>query len=291
MFGYLGRMILYENPFSNVGAAFQICALSLAPGFFAWTIWLILKQFMLAFGNRFGIGFSDLRLCSWFMAYICIFSTTMHMTGDLMQFFGNPLDEQLLLWGYTLAIATALLQVFCLILLASMTGFYFLQRRRYFRQQSHTPSCNARKFLQDREYEMAALRRSIPHIVVAFLFILVRCIYRLAAAIGGWNSRVNLDELTFAIVEGFTCCIAAGILINVHPAYSFLQLAEDELQYTKTDAATPEQKSIAAVDTLLPSSPVDLEKAQETEAVGDSKVPSSVDVVRVEERRKTLCTR
>jgi hypothetical protein len=45
MIGYLGRLMLFEHPYSDLRMAFQIVAISMAPVLFLRTIYLILEQY------------------------------------------------------------------------------------------------------------------------------------------------------------------------------------------------------------------------------------------------------
>ncbi|KAK2816749.1 hypothetical protein FQN49_008020, partial [Arthroderma sp. PD_2] len=53
--GYVGRIILHDNPFSSVGFQMQITTLIMAPAFFSAAIYLILKHLCLALGPNLSI--------------------------------------------------------------------------------------------------------------------------------------------------------------------------------------------------------------------------------------------
>lgn len=51
--GYIGRLILRQNPFSNLGFTMQICCLIMGPAWLAIGIYLTLKHVVRAYGTQY----------------------------------------------------------------------------------------------------------------------------------------------------------------------------------------------------------------------------------------------
>lgn len=60
-------------------------------------------------------------------------------------------------------------------------------------------------------------------IVLAYLTITVRCIYRIAEMSGGWRNPIMQDENTFIVLDGVMCLIACVALNVWHPGFLFKQ--------------------------------------------------------------------
>jgi hypothetical protein len=58
-------------------------------------------------------------------------------------------------------------------------------------------------------------------VIVAFLGIFVRCVYRIPELTGGWGNELMRNEPEFIVLEGVMIVIAVGALTIFHPGYCF----------------------------------------------------------------------
>lgn len=61
----------------------------------------------------------------------------------------------------------------------------------------------------------------IAALVVAYLCISIRCIYRIAEMAGGWGNPIMKDEPAFVVLDGFMCVVAVLALNIFHPGFLF----------------------------------------------------------------------
>jgi RTA1 like protein len=59
--------------------------------------------------------------------------------------------------------------------------------------------------------------------LVAYLFILIRCVYRIPEMSGGWSSPVMQNQILFIVLDGVMCVVAALVLNVFHPGMLFNQ--------------------------------------------------------------------
>jgi hypothetical protein len=60
-------------------------------------------------------------------------------------------------------------------------------------------------------------------ILVAYLFILIRCVYRIPEMSGGWSNPIMQNQILFIILDGVMCVVAALVLNVFHPGMLFKQ--------------------------------------------------------------------
>ncbi|KAG9187154.1 hypothetical protein G6011_05025 [Alternaria panax] len=207
--GYAGRLIMYNNPFDETGFQMQICCLIISPAFISAGIYLTLKHIVINFGESWS------RLPP-------VWYTRIFITGDILslvlQGAGGGVaatadaGSELLEIGTDLMIAGVVLQVVILscfgILLAEYTVRTYKRRDQL--------SAESLTLLQ-----RTSFRCFIFAIIIGFLGIYVRCVYRIPELTGGWRSELMREETEFIILEGVMIVLSVLVLTVFHPGYCF----------------------------------------------------------------------
>lgn len=60
-------------------------------------------------------------------------------------------------------------------------------------------------------------------VVVSYVAIFIRCVYRIAEMAGGWSNPIMQDQIAFIILDGVMCVIATVALNVFHPGFLFKQ--------------------------------------------------------------------
>ena len=174
--GYVGRIIMWDNPYDEAGFQMQICCLIISPAFLSAGIYLTLKYLVLIFGESWS------RIKPAWYTYVFI-------TGDLVSLvlqgvgggmaasadFGSEEQDN----GTDIMIAGVVWQVF------TLTVFGYLIIEYAFRTYRHRAelSPEATTLLQKKSF-----RCFIFAIAVGFVTIFARCIYRVPELAYGWRS-------------------------------------------------------------------------------------------------------
>ncbi|KAF2200288.1 RTA1-domain-containing protein [Delitschia confertaspora ATCC 74209] len=235
LLGYIGRLMLYNNPFNDNGFIIQICCLIISPAFVSGGIYLTLKHIVLSFGEE----WSRLRP-SWYTAIFItcdIFSLVLQGAGGGIASTADP-ESNMLDVGTNLMIAGVIFQVVVLIVFGYFLIEYFV---RTYRRRSQL-SASAYHLAQSRPFRMF-----IVAVSVAFLAVFVRCVYRIPELSNGWRSEIMRNEGEFIALEGVMIVIAVAVLTIFHPGYCFPALANT----IGSQKADPE-KSIRSNNSAIP---------------------------------------
>lgn len=192
--GHGGRIMLHFDPFDMAGFNIQICLLTMAPAFLAAGIYLCLKHLVLTFGE----GLSRIKP----MYYTWIFITCDFISLALQGAGGGTAataDDNMaqLNAGNNIMMAGLSFQVFTLVVFAAMSLEYFY---RVVRDVRRTGGAGLNP-------ETVRLRNSVnfklfcASLVVSYLAILIRCIYRVVEMAGGWGNPIMRDETLFIVLD------------------------------------------------------------------------------------------
>ncbi|KAK2749376.1 hypothetical protein FQN57_006308 [Myotisia sp. PD_48] len=222
--GYIGRIILRDNPFSITGFQMQICCLIMAPAFLSAAIYLTLKHLCLALGPN--LSLLKPRYYTWIFIGVDLLSLTLQGIGGGLAASSNGDRAQQDL-GANVMIAGIVWQVFTLVVFGILVGHFFW---RVNSEKRHSANPTAQKLWASRKFKLFLISTT-----VAFLAIFARCVYRIAEMVGGWRNHIMRDEISFIILEGFMCLVAAILLTAFHPGQCFPQMRGD---YEATRFAT-----------------------------------------------------
>ena len=213
LIGYIGRIMLWNNPFDSLGFQIQICCLIISPAFISGGIYLTLKHIVANFGEK----WSRLRpgWYTWVFISCDIFSLVLQGSGGgIAATADSGSDMQDV--GTNLMIAGVIFQVVILVVFGYLLAEYAF---RTYRRRDHLSADSLRLFNQ-RSFRLFALA-----IFVAYITILVRCGYRIPELTGGWRSELMRNEAEFIALEGVMIVIAVLVLTIFHPGYCFPALA------------------------------------------------------------------
>ncbi|EMD60833.1 hypothetical protein COCSADRAFT_192685 [Bipolaris sorokiniana ND90Pr] len=207
--GYIGRILLHENPWNDVGFNIQIVLLIFAPAFLAAGIYLTLKHVVIQFGQE----WSRLRP-SWY-TYIFIAADLLSL---VLQSAGGALaataedGDAILDIGTNIMIAGIIWQVVALALFGLLVLEYSI--RTYRRRDRLSPSALA--LWENRRFKFFC-----SAVIVAYVTILVRCVYRIPELLGGWGGELMQEEVEFIILEGAMIAITVLAQTVFHPGLCF----------------------------------------------------------------------
>ncbi|KAF2484963.1 RTA1 like protein-domain-containing protein [Neohortaea acidophila] len=230
--GYVAKMLLWQNPFSNTGFKATIVLLTFAPAFYAAGIYYTLKHICLTFGA----SFSRLRpkWYTWIFISSDIFSILLQAVGGAVSS-ASP-NLAVLSIGSDIMIAGLVTQVVTLVAFGILAADYAL---RVYRNRAHLNPATAalRTSLRFRLF-LAALW-------IAYLGILVRCCYRVAELAGGWtgSNRILKEEGLFIGLDSVPVGIAAVVLNVWHPGWCFPREEEQREVNEKVEGEASDEEA------------------------------------------------
>lgn len=173
LLGYVAKLLLWNDPFSDPGFKMSVVLLTFAPAFYAAGIYYTLKHICLTFGS----SFSRLRpqLYTYIFISCDVFSILLQAAGGALA--SAAQDTSLLRVGDNVMITGLATQVFTLVAFGVLAGDYALAVYRN-RANLNAATAELRQSMRFKLF-LAALW-------IAYLAILIRCCYRLAELAKGW---------------------------------------------------------------------------------------------------------
>jgi hypothetical protein len=187
--GYVGRVLLNDNPFSSAGFNMQITCLTLAPALIAAGIYLTLKHIVIRFGEDH--SYLKARYYTWLFIACDLLSLTLQGAGGGLAATSNDNPSQQLL-GNNLMMAGIAFQVVTLVVFAVMAALYYFRLSR-----SATHLSAAAESVKN----STGFKLFIGGFLVAFVTILIRCAYRIAEMAGGWRNPIMQNEMEFIVLD------------------------------------------------------------------------------------------
>ena len=206
--GYVGRILLKDNPFDEIGFDIQICCLIIAPAFLAAGVYLTLKYLVLTVGR----DYSRIRAkwYTWIFILCDLLSLVLQGSGGGIAATANTESGQKA--GNNLMMAGIVWQVVTLVAFGALVVDYCLSASRG--RNSFTQATV--NLISSRNFKLFA-----GAIVVSYTVIFTRCVYRIAEMAGGWANDIMQDEAGFIVLDGVMCAIAALCLTVFHPGLFF----------------------------------------------------------------------
>ncbi|KAL6711495.1 hypothetical protein ACN47E_004429 [Coniothyrium glycines] len=217
--GYVGRVMMHSNPWTESGFKLQICCLVLGPSFVAAAIYLTLKHFVLYCGPEHSL--IKARLYPWIFIGFDFGSIVLQAIGGGMAAAGGTHNAALINAGNNLIVAGIALQVVTMSVCGGLVLVYVF---RYRKARKNLASDEKSAYALDKEQgdiNLGKIRLFAWMIVLAFTTVLIRCIYRLPEMAGGWGNALMRNETEFLILDGMMIAIACIVLTVFHPAYWF----------------------------------------------------------------------
>lgn len=199
--GYAGRVIMHSNPWNESGFKLQICALVLGPSFVAAAIYLTLKHFVLYCGPQHSL--LKARLYPWIFIGCDFGSIVLQAVGGGMAAAGGTTNKKLIDGGNNLIVAGIAFQVVTMAVCGLLVLVYVF---RYRKARSAGSTIDEKSSYQvDKEQgdvRLGKVKLFGGMIVLAYVTVLIRCIYRLPEMAGGWGNALMRNETEFLLLDG-----------------------------------------------------------------------------------------
>ncbi|CZT17752.1 related to phospholipid-translocating ATPase [Ramularia collo-cygni] len=231
--GYIAKILLHDDPFSDIGFKMSVVVLTFAPAFFAAGIYYTLKHICLTFGS----SFSRLRPSMYTTVFIScdLFSIVLQAIGGGLASASTSMT--ILRVGDNVMIAGLAFQVATMVAFGALAADYGLAVRRN-RSSLNSKTEELRDSLRFKLF-LAALW-------IAYLCVLVRCCYRLAELAKGWSedNEILRNEDLFIGLDSVTCGIATLILNFWHPGWCF---PKEQQEIAEKISSTNDSSDLEAV--------------------------------------------
>ncbi|KAJ5155452.1 hypothetical protein N7492_008255 [Penicillium capsulatum] len=204
--GYVGRIIMHYNPWSSPGFRLQIFCLILAPTFIAASIYLTLKHIIIYVGPRYSR--LEPRLFTWVFVGCDAASIALQAAGGgVVNSAGD--DMNWMQAGNHIIIAGIAFQVATVSVCGILAVDFFIA------------AWKDRRGREKREIASRRQKRWVWIIFVAeamaYVTVLIRCIYRIPEMAGGWGGSLMKNEEDFMILDGMMIALAVLAFTLFHP--------------------------------------------------------------------------
>ncbi|KAF5988623.1 phospholipid-translocating ATPase [Fusarium coicis] len=204
--GYIGRLIIHDNPFDFIGFLLQIIMITIAPVFFSAAIYVLLSQ-VINFVDPSVSRFSP-KYFYWIFIPSDIISLILQAVGGAVSVVSTAQED--VKTGEDISIAGLVFQVVTLLcFVALFIDYVFRASKSPARYRLTKPILTFLFFL-----------------FLSTIFILIRCGYRIAELNGGYFSAIFRDEGLYIALESCMMCIAVLLLNAGHPGYAFKETPE-----------------------------------------------------------------
>ncbi|KAF5571902.1 phospholipid-translocating ATPase [Fusarium phyllophilum] len=204
--GYIGRLIIHDNPFDFIGFLLQIIMITIAPVFFSAAIYVLLSQ-VINFVDPNVSRFSP-KYFYWIFIPVDIISLILQAVGGAISVVSTAQDDVKI--GEDISIAGLVFQVVTLLWFVALFIDYVIRA-------SKSPA----------RYRLTKpILTFLFFLFLSTIFILIRCGYRIAELNGGYFSAIFRDEGLYIALESCMMCIAVLLLNAGHPGYAFKETPE-----------------------------------------------------------------
>ncbi|KAF1851095.1 RTA1-domain-containing protein [Cucurbitaria berberidis CBS 394.84] len=212
--GYIGRIMLNQNPFLMDNFLVNLVPLTISPALLTAGIYLCVGRAIVAIGSE------NSRLKPKMYTYVFVGCDLLAL---VLQSIGGGMaatarDAKGSRRGVNIMIAGLVSQVITMILFLAVWGDFVLRTRRAKFSGSLSRS-------QPPLYDNLRSTKNFTlfqwSLFAATLLIFVRCVYRVAELWNGFNSHLANDEVTFMIFEGPLIILAVSAMTVFHPGRIF----------------------------------------------------------------------
>jgi hypothetical protein len=189
--GYASRLILSNDPFSATGFKLNIVLLTFAPAFLTAGIYLLLKHLTLSLQP----GLSPLKPSLYtpiFVSCDILAIILQGAGGALSAAASSGLNKKLLDLGVDVMIAGLSSQVITLAIFAVLASIFFA--KCVSNKEGFSPSAS-------HLWQASGFRMFVAAAALAFVFIFIRCSYRIAELKDGWGSPIMRKEAEFVVLD------------------------------------------------------------------------------------------
>ncbi|RDW93489.1 RTA1 domain-containing protein [Aspergillus mulundensis] len=224
--GYIGRLMLHSNPWSNGGVIIQTLLLIVSPSFLAAALYLTVKTVVLHTGPQFSI--LNPKLYTW-LFIIWLQATAANGKGS----------ESTVRTGTDIMIAGIAFQAATMAVCGILTIDFARRVYRHRRQHGAYPRSLS---LSERRVNRKEFVFFVSCNVVALTANLIRCIYRIPEMAGGWGNPMMQDEAKFMVLDGTMVSIGAILMTVAFPGAYFPSISSRAIrQHQKTSSFVTEE--------------------------------------------------
>jgi hypothetical protein len=200
--GYVGRVMMHNNPWNESAFEMQICCIILGPSFFAAAIYLTLKHFVLYCGPQYSI--LKPRLYPWVFVGCDFASIVLQAIGGGVASSGGSSNNMKIVNAGNNIIITGIAFQVATMSVCGLLVVSYLWRYRKARAVRHA-SVEKSAFEHSKSQGTVSERKLYffgAMVVLAYVTILIRCIYRLPEMAGGWGNALMRKETEFLLLDG-----------------------------------------------------------------------------------------
>ncbi|KAF6827379.1 hypothetical protein CMUS01_09033 [Colletotrichum musicola] len=236
---YAARIVLANNPWIFGAFVVQMLFLLLGPTLVAASISVTFKHLVLHYGREWSV--LRPRLYPWVFVGTDFISILIQAVGGAVAAFatsGSEENMQLADVSSALLVTGVVFQVANMVICGGLMLIYLWRRRRGLASRSggsvreessgsEAVSPGSKAVRPDGEKK---LKIFIIAITVAYVAIVIRCIYRVPEMAGGWGNDLQKDEVTFLVLDGAMILVAVWLLTIFHPAFYFPSLGKKKVE-------------------------------------------------------------
>ncbi|KAF9871076.1 parasitic phase-specific protein psp-1 [Colletotrichum karsti] len=233
--GYVGRLILHDNPFSFGGFLIQIICITVAPVFFCAAVYVMLFKVVTVLDRS--ISRFDPHLFYYIFIPCDIISLILQATGGALSSVGD--NKAQVQKGVNVSLAGLIFQVVTLVVFCILFADYLIAASR----------SSARERITKR------MGIFLAFLFLATVLILIRCSYRIAELKEGYFSPLFRDEPLFIGLESSVMVVAVFSLVIGSPAVGF-QESDTRKSTTSDFEGRPSRDGDLAMDNVGGGKPV-----------------------------------
>ena len=193
--GYIGRILMWYNPFSFIGFIIEICCITCAPVFYCAAIYVLLARVILHLDP----ALSRVPLAFWYWFFIpCdIVSLVLQATGGAISSSSSGSDNS----GVNISLAGLGLQVGTL-------SLFIIGCADYAWSYSRSPT---------RKPQSTYFKVFVGFTAVSIVLIFIRCGYRIHELQDGYSGPGITNQAEFIVLESVMISISAFTLLGANP--------------------------------------------------------------------------
>ncbi|KAF2111484.1 RTA1 like protein-domain-containing protein [Lophiotrema nucula] len=199
--GYVGRILLHQNPWNGAAMTIQLLLIMVAPSFLAAALYMTLRTLVQYFGPE--NTKLPARLWTWPFVTADLIGFISQCGGGIMSSMTDT-NPSLGKAGNTIMVAGVSFQAAVMFLAGILATDFAI---RLYRKQG----VNAYRDLPK------DLKIFLLSMMAAFLMILARCIYRIPEMAGGVGGPMMRKEAEFMIFDGCLILLSVTLLCLAHP--------------------------------------------------------------------------
>ncbi|KZL70538.1 sphingoid long-chain base transporter rsb1, partial [Colletotrichum tofieldiae] len=248
--GYVGRTVLATNPWNFGAFVIQNLMLVVGPTIIAAAISVTFKHLVLWYGSQWSLVRPSLY--PWIFVGTDVFSLLIQMAGGGVAAMATvKSDQSMSKVGNNMMLGGVCFQVVNMIFCGGLILTYAWRRRQnktnsaYVRDDSARDSSGSSRQhnvlagfgVSDEKTKLRA-KWFVSALIVAYVVIIIRCVYRIPEMAMGWGSDLQKNETTFLVLDGGMVLISVLMLTVFHP---FLFFPYMKKECRSTEGALREQ--------------------------------------------------